>query len=534
MPKQRAAYFKKHKKPAQRKAFVKKQQRKLKALKRAAACTVRRPPPPSPEPPPPTPPPPPTTPPLPPAPPAPPPPPPADTTPPALTSAAVNGSTVTVRFSEGVSVGDAAFTVYVNGAAQTPQGVATSSTVVVLMLAQAVGGDDVATLDYRGGVRDAAGNVAPSVLGVVVANATPAPCSFMVSNGGLPGGVQSEGPTDLSWYKPGVGQLRGIVLWVDFSDASGTESISSLTSQVFQPAADAYAAMSYGKLALTITPTAQWYRLPEPSTYYGLNASGPGNKDQYIQDAINAADGHVNFSDYDVVYLVPAAGAAPHFATGTQRPSGSGFATGDGTQVRYAVLLGTEPIARVPNAVIHETGHVFGLPDLYKDLTAVGGWDPMSFSKPGAAFMAWHRWKLGWLEPSQLRCVQPGRTVEATLSPVESVGGVKMMVAPIDATRALVIENRQPLGLDSTLCDKGVLIYTVNGAVDWNGIPIRIAPARPGSDTDEAKRNQCGPRYDAPFDLGAGEVSSYHDPVSGARVELIAAADGNYVVRVSR
>lgn len=533
MPKHRAAYFKTHKKPALRKRFVKKQQAKLKARKAAAACRVVVPRLPTPTPPPPLPPPPPPPPLLPAE-------PPRDTTPPQLTSAAASGSTVTVRFSEDVAVADAVFAVYVNGGARTPLAMTAQARTVVLSLGQAVGGADVVTLDYGGGVKDAAGNAAAPVQGVVVANATPTPCSFMVGNGGLGGpGAMNEGPTDLTLHPPAVGELRGIVIWVDFSDAPASESIAALKDQIFKPASDAYSSMSYGKLALTIHTTAQWYRLPQPSTYYGLNAGdGPGRKDEYIAAAVQAADGHVDFSNYDFVYLVPAAGASADMATGTQRPHGSGLVTVDGTEIRLAVLVGSDRLAGPTNGsaqVIHETGHVLGLPDLYADPTAVGGWDMMSLSpKPGAEFMAWHRWKLAWLDPPQLRCVQPMRTVEATLTPLETAGGVKMIVAPLDATHALVVENRQPLGLDARLCDKGVLVYTVNGAVTWTGNPIRVGLPSPGSDTDEAQRQRCGPNYNASLDLGPGKVSSYQDAASGVRVDLIAAADGNYVVRVSR
>jgi len=349
----------------------------------------------------------------------------------------------------------------------------------------------------------------------------------------------NEGATDLTLHPAATGELRGIVLWVDFPDAPASEPIETLFAQAFQPAVDAYAAMSYGKFALHLMPAARWYRMPQPSTYYGLNFSnGAGRKDEYIAAAVRAADADVDFRKYDVVYLVPAAGASADQPTNTVRSPGAGLVTVDGTEIRSAVLLGSDRLTRWTHGydqVLHETGHVLGLPDLYVDPTAVAGWDPMSFSaQPGAEFMAWHRWKFGWLDTTQVRCVQPGHTVEAALTPLESAGGVKAIVAPIDATRALVVENRQPLGLDRLLCDQGVLAYVVNGAVDMYGIPIRIAVAHPGTDTDPTKLQACAQRYDAPFDLGAGEVATYADPASGARLQLVSKSGGSYVVRLSR
>jgi len=508
MPKQRAAYFKKHRKAKLRQAFVRKQKAKLKRLQRAAACEVT------------------------------PPPPPPDTTPPHLRSASVNGSTLTVTFDENVAVSAASFTVRVNGATVTPSAITASGTSVVVGLAQPVGGDDVVRLDYGGGVADAAGNGAPAAANVVVANATPAPCSFMVSNNGLSGpGHANEGLTDRTLYAPSIGELRGIVLWIDFPDAPASESIATLTGQLVPPAESAYASMSYGRFSLSIDAAPRWYRLPQPSTYYGLNAAdGPARKDQYIAESIAAADADIDFSRYQVVYLVASAGASDDLTTETDHPAGSPLAIADGTEIRHAVFVGSHRLQEArhgSDGILHETGHVLGLPDLYGDPTALGGWDPMSFNiVPGAEFISWQRWKLGWLDPPQIRCVQPGRTVEATLTPLEQSGGLKMVVAPLDANRALVLENRQPIGLDTRLCDKGILAYTVDGTVTFPGSPIHVLPAHPGTDTDGVKQQQCGPKYDATLDLGTGETSTLQ--TSGVGVEIVSTDGASYVVRVTR
>jgi M6 family metalloprotease-like protein len=434
----------------------------------------------------------------------------------------------------------ATFAVRVNGVSRSVQSATAGGTTLVLSLAPPVGGDDVITLDYAGGVKDGAGNLAAAASNVVVANATPAACSFMVSNNGLSSpGHANEGATDTTLYASSTGQLHGIILWVDFSDAPANESIPALTEQLVPPAQAAYTAMSYGKFSLAIDAAARWVRVPHPSTYYGLNAAdGPAHKDQYIADAIAAADADVDFSRYQVVYLVASAGASADMTTETDRLPGQPLALADGTEIRHAVFIGNARLHEArhgSDGIIHETGHVLGLPDLYGDPTSVGGWDPMSFNvQPGAEFVAWQRWKLGWLAPAQIRCVQPGRTVEATLAPLETAGGVKMLVASLDANQALVLENRQPLGNDARLCDRGVLAYTVDGTITFPGSPIHVLRAHPGTDADGAKEQQCGPGYDAPLDLGAGETSSLSVPGTGVTVELVSAAGNAYVVRVAR
>jgi M6 family metalloprotease-like protein len=362
----------------------------------------------------------------------------------------------------------------------------------------------------------------------------------MVSNNGLAGpGHANEGATDTSVYAHSTGQLRGIILWIDFPDAPASESIPTLTDQLVPNATAGYTAMSYGRLTLHIDAASRWYRLSQPSTYYGLNsADGPGRKDQYISDSIHSADGDIDFSQYDIVYLVASAGASADMTTETDHPPGSPLAVVDGIEIQHAVLIGNSRLQEPrhgSDGIVHETGHTLGLPDLYGDPTSVGGWDPMSFNvQPGAEFMAWQRWKLGWLDPSQIRCVQPGRTVEATLAPLETQGGVKMLVAPLDASRAVVIENRQPLGFDTRLCDKGVLVYTVDGTVTYPGSPIHVLPAHPGTATDGVKQQQCGPNYDAPLDLGVGETAGMVVPQTGISIQLLSTVGGSYVVRVTR
>jgi M6 family metalloprotease-like protein len=458
-----------------------------------------------------------------------------DAAPPALTSAAVDGWEVTARFSEPVVLDSPDFTVDVGGTAYTPGAVRAEGSNVLLTLPRPLGPDESAALNYDGGVEDGAGNATVPLAGVVVANAALAPCSHNVDNGGLSGpGNQNEGATDLNVYRSATGTRRAIVLPVSFPDAPGTESLPTLDGQLFQPTEGGYASMSYGELGLQIDVAPQWYQLPQTSTYYQLQPSdGPGRKDEYIAAAILQADATIDFSQYDFVYLIAAVGAAADHALSTQRPPGQPLAVADGNEIRHAVLVGSTVQARTVQAVLHETGHVFGLPDLYGELAAIGGWDPMGHPKPGPSFIGWHRWKLGWLEPEQRRCVGEGKTVEAALTPIESGGGVKTLVAPLDAQRALVIEHRQPIGRDALLCDEGALVYTVNGAATYPGVPIRVHPAQPGTDTDDAKRQQCGPIYNAPLDIGPGEVSSY-SPVPGIEVTVIWAGTGAYVVRVAR
>jgi hypothetical protein len=182
----------------------------------------------------------------------------------------------------------------------------------------------------------------------------------------------------------------------------------------------------------------------------------------------------------------------------------------------------------------HETLHHFGLPDLYDfspigdSQRHVGGWDLMS--GPVGALLAWHEWKLGWIDSGHIRCLSTAGLLEETLTPLTLPGGVKALVVPIDASRAYVIEAREPIGNDAALCDNGVLVYTVDATV-WSGSgPIRVKPA--SAATDPTLLGRCRGLYNAPFDAGPGEVPTFHE--GAVTVEVVLSSPQGYRVRVTR
>ena len=98
------------------------------------------------------------------------------------------------------------------------------------------------------------------------------------------------------------------------------------------------------------------------------------------------------------------------------------------------------------------------------------------------AMLAWSRWQLGWLEPSQIRCiVEPSATV--TLTAIDQPGdGVAMLAVPVGETEVIVIESRRDRGIDGgqltgydrdVVNNDGVLVYTVDSSL--RELPIRFA-----------------------------------------------------------
>ncbi len=113
--------------------------------------------------------------------------------------------------------------------------------------------------------------------------------------------------------------------------------------------------------------------------------------------------------------------------------------------------------------VTHETGHLFGLPDLYdvsEQTEGLGRWDLMSSGneqKPyrPAHMSAWTLATLGWIAETP---VTTSQTV--TAAPIET--GDTAYVVPIPGTSGnefFVLENRQPIGSDSMMYGPGLMIY---------------------------------------------------------------------------
>ncbi|MEM6736926.1 MAG: hypothetical protein AAF620_12755, partial [Bacteroidota bacterium] len=128
----------------------------------------------------------------------------------------------------------------------------------------------------------------------------------------------------------------------------------------------------------------------------------------------------------------------------------------------------------------HETGHTFGLPDLYdfegeNQLRSVGTFGIMGTQAGNApGFFAFERWVLGWIDDSQIVCHEIGET-EVELEALEKIGGTKAIMVPLDSTSALVVESRRKIGVD-VRTKEGALVYVVNTSLPGGSGPIQVRP----------------------------------------------------------
>ncbi|WP_369196535.1 M6 family metalloprotease domain-containing protein [Streptomyces djakartensis] len=335
--------------------------------------------------------------------------------------------------------------------------------------------------------------------------------------------------------------LNAVMVFLSFPDSHPLTTPQELTADHFPATTRFFERASYGRFTLHPHPLSHWIRMPQPSTAYDIQRDwNPDRRAAYLRDALTVADPQVDFSRYDVVYFVADPDAPGVDSDATKVVNLTSPLRADGTDLRRVVTVFEQhPPDRL--VLAHETGHVFDLPDLYHRPadgkgdwdTHVGDWDLMG-SQFGLApdLFAWHKWKLGWLDPSQVRCVQDAGPARLTLEPLtagpgpapagvagaQAFGlgrGTKLAVVRTGPDSVLALEARGQVGNDIEACRAGVLVYRVRGGARSGGGPIEVIDAHPR--TEACWENSVYPPLaDAPIALG----ESFTVPGDGVRVEV--------------
>jgi M6 family metalloprotease-like protein len=341
----------------------------------------------------------------------------------------------------------------------------------------------------------------------------------------------------------GLGTLHAVMLFVDFPDAPSTETTTSLYDILAPESVRSFSSQSFGRLALQIDAVPRWYRMLRNSGDYGLSRAAGTRFEQhraYMQEAVSHADADVDFRGYQIVYIVSTSNAkaidfSPAFVA--NRDSGGTWALkADGALIYAGATFGTDIHSK--HILEHETGHAFGLPDYndnrggitdwYQLFHFAGAWSIMSTGEPvGGEFFAWDKYREGWIDPAQVRCQdEPGSTTQ-TLTPVETRGGLKMIVAKTGPSTAYVAEVRSLTGGDANLCSSGVLVYALDARVFSGAGPLQVETPHPGA--DPAKVARCNTLYDAPLRPGESWGNAT------VQIEVLSAGpDGSFNVRVTR
>ncbi|WP_107098793.1 M6 family metalloprotease domain-containing protein [Streptomyces hirsutus] len=355
-------------------------------------------------------------------------------------------------------------------------------------------------------------------------------------------------------YPRPAGRLNAVMVFLSFPDSHPLTTPEELAADHFPATSDFFHRTSYGRFSLHPHALRDWIRMPRPSTAYAIQRDWTTrHRSAYLRDALAAADPRVDFSRYDVVYFVADPDAPGVDSDATKVVNLDTPLRADGTDIRRVVTVFEDhPPDRL--VLAHETGHVFDLPDLYHRPvdgkgdwdTHVGDWDLMGSQFALAPdLFGWHKWKLGWLDPRQVRCVRGAEPVRLTLEPLgagpgvpvtgadgtPSFGlgrGIKLAVVRTGPDSVLAFEARNPVGDDVGACRAGVLVYRVSVTARSGDGPVQVIDAHPHTGACWGG-SVYPPLADAPVALG----ETFTVPEEGVRVEVEGrTASGAWTVQI--
>lgn len=262
---------------------------------------------------------------------------------------------------------------------------------------------------------------------------------------------------------------------------------------------DYYTEASYGTVTIQSTVLA-WVTLPHPESYYGAGKNGtgapyPNNGQGMVEDALKLVDPLVDFGNFDTDkdgfidaidiihsgYAAETGGGAGNWMWSHKWslwavPGGkwtSNDKNANGVPVKVydyhteAALWGTsgKDITRI-GVIAHETGHFFGLPDLYDvDNSSAGigsyclmanSWGFDGSQRHPPHFSAWCRKELKFVTPEVITAGN------FSLPKAETSTKVYKITAGYGANEYLLIENRQPFGFESDMPQGGLAIWHID------------------------------------------------------------------------
>lgn len=291
-------------------------------------------------------------------------------------------------------------------------------------------------------------------------------------------GVGFPRPED---FLPSEGLISAVMLFVEFTNVKIDEDIHQEAQSYYEEFSEFINRQSGGRQQWSFTVPDEIFSIDKNSSEYRADFTDPnfGNPDfaSYLQDAIDAADKSVDFSRFDVVYVIPPKniGSSISYGPAFPRLGLGGEFTSDEGPIQAAATAGND--SRLGNNsepwvwLAHETGHLYGLshPLDERDNTDEFGrgrpdatlpelYDLMTWMRsPSPDFWAWSKFWLGWLTGQQVYCTTASLLEDPT--PIhlnfndrpQRDEEVVMVAIPHSSTTATVVEARNLGGETRTL-----------------------------------------------------------------------------------
>ena len=230
----------------------------------------------------------------------------------------------------------------------------------------------------------------------------------------------------------------------------------------------------------------------------GCGGSARDGQGEFTAAAVAAADAEVDFSRLRPDLHRPGAQPDRDRQSSPELNNYTHQIVADGNDLGNGDNLGWDMFSWGYKLLNHETGHAVSLTEGYNAGTGgtfryMGQWDIMgNISGNAPDYIAWNKWKIGWLNDDEVDCVASDGVTEHTLSAnaLTPDGTSKKLVAiRTGQNTTLVAELRAPLGVDSIAggntaryCESGgILLYTVDSTLR-NGLGVyKVLDAMPGS-----------------------------------------------------
>ncbi|MEA2031122.1 MAG: M6 family metalloprotease domain-containing protein [candidate division Zixibacteria bacterium] len=303
-------------------------------------------------------------------------------------------------------------------------------------------------------------------------------------------------------------KLRALCLLVKFSDQDDSVPADYFDSLLFDSIGNSirtyYGEVSYNQLdivTVNMPSSVGWIEAPQTYDYYVNNQNGtgayPNNTQKLCEDLVDAADGQVDFSNYDnddngtvdlliIVHTGPGAeytgqnsdiwshkwGISPRLKDGV-------YISDFTVQPEYWVNPGDMTVG----VYAHELGHgFFGLPDLYDidgsgshgigkwGLMSYGCWlGPSSMGSSPAHPCAWSKIQMGFTAATIISDNSNSHPIGAVETSDEIY---RLWNGGSTGNEYFLIENRQKTGFDSYIPGSGLLIWHIddtktNNTQEW-------------------------------------------------------------------
>lgn len=364
-----------------------------------------------------------------------------------------------------------------------------------------------------------------------------------------------------------IGSKRGLVILVDFRDNRfSLEDPNTTYNEIFNQldykgygmtgsVRDYFLAQSYGQFDMTLD-VAGPYTLSKPMSSYG------GNSDEgidigaraFARESFTLADADVDYKNYDwdgdgvveQVFIVYAGYAEAQGApANTIWPHSYGLAEPlklDGVSVSQYACSSELRGASGKNVdgigtVCHEFSHCLGLRDHYDTQGSnfgTGAWDLMASgsynnnSCTPAAYTAFERWCMGWLEPQELT----SQTDIKDMKPLVESPEAYILYNDAHKDEFYILENRQKIGFDEALYGHGLMVFHIDyNEQDWKSNTINISAARQRVTIIPADGEKVSSRTSLQSDPfpGTKGITSLTDFTSPA-ARVYNAINGNYMM----